>query len=291
MPNDQTTSTVAPQESQDDSLVEDYVSNDQAEAPLNEEEVNSETTEQEKTPDNDENSDEGAQSQTRESARKPTEQGKDTSKDEYTIAGQKYSSFDDAVKAINRISGDNTRIVGEYRELEQRFQQREEQFSAVEEKLREALEANQQWERYFKSGKEEDRPSADIRSVAREEFQKMRSQEQEEALYAKHLNEAQELEKDPLFKQLEPKMIEIVKEIERVGGNFRKISPKKIFEMARGAVNGNSKPIDEVVQDEVRKQIAKGEAKKIVGGNGKKSSIMEQRLPASEVDEYISEVT
>ena len=221
----------------------------------------------------------------------PTEQGKDTSKDEYTIAGQKYSSFDDAVKAINRISGDNTRIVGEYRELEQRFQQREEQFSAVEEKLREALEANQQWERYFKSGKEEDRPSADIRSVAREEFQKMRSQEQEEALYAKHLNEAQELEKDPLFKQLEPKMIEIVKEIERVGGNFRKISPKKIFEMARGAVNGNSKPIDEVVQDEVRKQIAKGEAKKIVGGNGKKSSIMEQRLPASEVDEYISEVT
>lgn len=291
MQNDQTTSTVAPQESHDDSLVEDYVSNDQAEEQPNEEEVNSETTEHQKTAVNDEKSEDSAQAQNRKTARTITDQGKDGAKDEYVVAGQKYSSFDDAVKAVNKISGENTRIVGEYKQLETTLQQRNQEFSAIEDKLHEALEANQQWEQYFKSGKEEDRPSTDVRSVAREEYQKMRSQEQEEQLYTKHLDEAKELEKEPLFKELEPKMIEIIQEIEKVGGNFRKISPKKIFEMARGSMKANSKPMDEVVQEEVRKQIAKGEAKKIVGGNGKKPSITEQYNPASEVDEYISEVT
>lgn len=291
MPNDQATSTVVPQESQDDSIVEGYVSNDQAQAPLTEEKVNSETTEEQKTLDNDEKSEDTAQSKDRKTARTTTDQGKDGSKDEFIIAGQKYSSFDDAVKAINRISGDNTRIVGEYKQLEQKFQEQEENITAIEDKLREALEANQQWEQYHKSGKEEDRPNVDARSVAREEYQKMRSEEQENEILTKHYHEAQELEKDPLFKELEPKMIEIVKEIERVGGNFRKISPHKIFEMAQGANKNNAKPIDEVVQDEVRKQIAKGEAKKIVGGNGKKPSITESYSPASEVDEYINEVT
>jgi hypothetical protein len=104
MQNDQTTSTVAPQESHDDSLVEDYVSNDQAEEQPNEEEVNSETTEHQKTAVNDEKSEDSAQAQNRKTARTITDQGKDGAKDEYIVAGQKYSSFDDAVKAVNKIS-------------------------------------------------------------------------------------------------------------------------------------------------------------------------------------------
>lgn len=288
MQNDQATSINMPQESQDDSLVEEYVSNDQAEASLNEEKVNSEITEEQKTPENDENSEEGAQSQDRESARKTADQKKDTSDGEYMIAGQKYRTLDEAVKAINRISGDNTRIVGEYNQLKDQFQEQGTVINDLQEKIHDLIEANQQWEQYFKSGKDEDRPAEDVRSVAREEFQKLRSQEQEEQLYSKHFEEAKEMEKEPLFKELEPKMIEIVKEIEAAGGNFKKISPRKIFKWARKA---EEKPIDEVVQDEVRKQIAKGEAKKIVGGNGKKPSIVERTNPASEVDEYINEVT
>lgn len=288
MQNDQATSANMPQESQDDSLVEEYASNDQAEASLNEEKVNSETTEDQKTSENDENSDDGAQSQDRESARKTADNKKDTTDEEYVIAGQKYPTFEEAVKAINRISGDNTRIVGEYNQLKEQFQEQGTVVNGLQEKIHELVEANQQWEQYFKSGKEEDRPNEDVRSVAREEFQKMRSQEQEQELYSKHLNEARELQDEPLFKELEPKMIEIIQEIEMAGGNYRKISPRKIFKWAREA---EDKPIDEVVQDEVRKQIAKGEAKKIVGGNGKKPSIVERTTPASEVDEYINEVT
>src|SRR3990167_5085439 len=85
---------------------------------------------------------------------------------EFEVAGKKYTTFDEAVKAVNRISGDNTRISGNVSKLNSEKAELESKLSETSALLEKFKEANQLWQKHFDGdGDRPDTSKLDIESL------------------------------------------------------------------------------------------------------------------------------
>lgn len=201
----------------------------------------------------------------------------------YEVAGKTYESFDEAVTAIKKIAGDNTRMAGELKSLQTQVQE-------YETKYNQAVDYNQQWQKYYE-GKGEAPPAVaeDIEAVvakvlAKQENDKSRAQLQTQ--YAKEL-ESLPAEKD--YADVYPIMLDLAN---RLGNEISKISPKELFLSARGIKNGNAAPnpsIDKVVADTKEKAAKKAAAAKVMGGGKGRSPAKVEEPISPELANYFGQ--
>jgi len=175
---------------------------------------------------------------------------------EYEVAGKTYKTFKEAQEAIKRIAGDNTRMAGELKALQQ---QRDE----AESKFQEALKANKEWQDYFENPDKNVAPPA-VKQLVKEALAEEEEKKQTISLQKQYADEIESLPKEPDFHEVYPFFKGLAEEL---GDNIKKISPLKLYKMARGLVK-EDKPLGDTIKA-IEKNIAtKKEAAKVVGGGG-----------------------
>lgn len=213
-----------------------------------------------------------------------TSEDEDKSKDEeesleFMIAGQKYTDIAEAARAINRISGDNTRLAGDIISLNERLQQHEQENETLKKKI-------QEWQDYYDAGDEEaKRPDTpDVAETVRKIITEEKQQEQNEKIREQFKTELDSLTGEKDYSVVLPHMLALAKDL---GDAVQKISPTKLYKMARTIAKGDdSEEVLEIAQEMAKekttKALNKDKANKVIGGNGKKSpSIMSDETPLS----------
>jgi hypothetical protein len=201
---------------------------------------------------------------------------------EYEVAGKKYQTFNEAREAIKRIACDNTRMAGELKTLQQ---QRDEN----ETKFQEALKANKDWQEYFDNPEKNTAPPA-VKQIVKEALAEEEEKKQTASLQKQYADEIETLPKEPDFNEVYPIFKGLAEEL---GDNIKKISPAKLFKMARGLLPSGEKTDDKKPIDELSKTIEKNiatkkEAAKVAGGGGgKANATMEEVSP--EVADYFEQ--
>jgi len=206
---------------------------------------------------------------------------------EYIIAGRKYNNLTDALKAVNRITGDNTRLAGEIKALE-------EQVRDAEDKYKEALEANKAWSKYFE-GKGE-MPKQDLKKIVQEVFEENHAQQTQKEIKSQYGAEMEEVKgeianisesDEELALDIQNKMLEIGN---RLGKEINKISPKELYAMAKGMLEKITPEAKELIKETEKKTIAKQTARKIIGGVKNKSSVKSAEEVSPELANYLGQI-
>lgn len=194
----------------------------------------------------------------------------------YEVAGKTYKSFDEATKAIKRIAGDNTRLSGELIKLQKQV---EEKTKAYEE----AKQANLEWQKLYEENENPDHEKQIEKAVEKVLDLKEQTKSQEE-LKGKYQQEIDALPDEPDYDTVYPVMMELATEL---GDNVVKISPNKLFKMARGIVS-DSKPITKTIKETEEKIVARQHASKVIGGSSNRSSATQADL-SPEVADYLKQ--
>lgn len=276
MPSDQ-----AQPEAQAESVltgVEDYFGVDQA----------VEATSAEKVSPDSQGTKEAVADETKENASDKTEV-KETSKAEdakeddkkvappetYEVAGTKYTTLQDAIAAVNRINGDNTRLAGESKQFKEQAVELKTQVQTLETLLKDYKDANAEWQKYYDGeGDKPDVSKAEIQELITKKVNEIKQTEKE--LFTKQQFEAEldDVFAEPDFETVKPFFTELVNEYD----GTPKVSPKKLYERARVLskkdVLKDTVDIEKMAEELANKKLAKLEAAKSsasAGGSSHKS--------------------
>lgn len=226
----------------------------------------------------------------------------DPAQETWEVAGKVYKTFEEASAAIRKVAGDNARMAGEIKKLDELKAERD----AAKAQAEEAVAANQEWARYFEQKSRGENPpepeSAQAKTVeqAVEQVLAMREQKKSDAeLAAQYQTELTELPNNSDYEKVYPVMMELA---EKLGPNLRKISPKMLYKMARAvqdeqpqgsAPQGDDKsgettePVNKVVKKTEERVHAQHAASKIVGGNKRSSSAKPEPEISPELAAYM----
>jgi len=186
--------------------------------------------------------------------------------EEFEVAGKKYSSFEEAVKVVNSISGDNTRLAGELKQFKN-------QNSSLQEKLDEASVVNQAladqikaWEAYNR-GELDEIPNSFVDQFQKIEQQKKEKQTERENTEFSTLAKQQidDIYQEPDFETYRETFIEMIK----LMPDNVKIEPETIYQWSKDRVNGKKKDntdIEKIVEQRVKQELAKIASAKTAGG-------------------------
>ncbi len=286
MPNDQTQTSVETTESQPSDEVLALLGQDQAVEPTVQEEVTpesepvkTEVVEEEETNPSEEESEESEESGDEPETKEESDEAKKESH-EFLIAGVKYNDISEATKAINRISGDNTRLAGDVNSLTNQLSQKDQELQTLQAKVKE-------WQDFYDNGEEGKKPDeVSVEDKVRKVIQEERKQEQDRLVQTQFQSELDALPSEPDYSVVLPHMLELAN---KLGDTVRTISPKTLYQMARGiAKTGDTEKVLDTankIADEKTKKIASREqARKVIGGNARKSpSIMKEEPISPEV--------
>jgi len=265
-------------QAQDQTELDESQIDGEADNEESQEKDDSEETEDNKTDDKD--SDDGEADDSEDDANSEDQ--------EYVVAGKKFNNLTDALKAVNRISGDNTRLAGEVKALE-------EQVRDHEEKYKKAVEANKAWQSYFE-GKGE-MPKQNLKDIAREIFEEKHAEDSAKELKAQYSAEMEEVKAE--LAELAEEDEEGAKEIQdemytignKLGKDINKISPGELLKMAKGMLNKITPEAKNLIKDIEKRTVAKTAAKKIVGGAKNKASVHGQQEMSPELANYLKQVS
>lgn len=212
---------------------------------------------------------EDSEDKTGEEPEKTDDEPEDSKKEsqEFLIAGVKYTDFSKAVEAVNRISGDNTRLAGDLNLANRQLSQKDEDIKALSQTIEE-------WQKFYDDGELGDRPEGpDIKQIARQIVQEERAREQEEQKKAQINQEIDELSNEKDYETVLPHMQELAQEL---GDSIKNISPKRLYRMARAIARGDEpneilETAQKMADEKTKTEANKEKARKIIGGNGKKS--------------------
>lgn len=193
----------------------------------------------------------------------------------FLIGGTEYDNIEAAAVAINRINGDNTRLSGDVKRLNQEVVQKDEDIATLKAKIKE-------WQDYYdgdetgESPKDKVNVTEEVQKALKAERDKKAAAEQAEAEQQRQAQYSQELEtiqKEPDYAKVLPKMQSLAAEL---GDAVIKIPPKRLFAMARAELNsedvkGVLDTADELAKDKVTREENRKKATKVIGGNARKS--------------------
>lgn len=199
----------------------------------------------------------------------PEEEPKEDTEEsqEFVVAGVKYTGLDKAIEAVNRISGDNSRLAGAVNSLEKQLAQKDEDIETLKAKVKE-------WQEYYDSDGEEEKPSeVDISEKVKQALREEKQREQEEQTKSQFRTELAELEQEKDYTVVLPHMTQLAKDL---GESVKNVSPKKLYRMAKSIAYGDdSKAVletaEKIAEQKVSKEINKAKAKNIIGGSARKS--------------------
>lgn len=210
---------------------------------------------------------------------------------EIEVAGTKYATIEEAVKAVNRINGDNTRLSGETKSLRKEKTELQSKVESLEKLLSDYKKANEEWQKYYEDGGEKpDNTKVDIEELIDKKVKDIKAQESKIAQTERFNAELDEVFADPEFETVKPFFQELVDEYDGVP----KVSPKKLYERAKVLskkdVLKESLDIDKMIEERAEKKLAQKEAAKaatVSGGSTKPSDAFEGMSP--EVAEYFKQ--
>lgn len=290
--SDQTQTAGEPAESQASEEVLALLGEDQSTEVNGTEEVTAETETVETDPEQEEaNPTKEEAEQSEEESSENDEETKDDAEEpekesqEFLVAGVKYTDINEAAKAINRISGDNTRLAGDVNSMKNQLQQREDELKKLNAKVAE-------WEKFYEEGEEGDRPDkANIDQKVREILQEERQKDKADQVKDQYRAELSDIQNEKDYSIVLPYMLQLADEL---GDAVQSISPKKLYRMARGVVQGDDssevlKTAEKLAEQKIQKQANKEKAKKIIGGNSQKSpSIVKESEVSPELEALLS---
>lgn len=210
----------------------------------------------------------------KDSAAKPDEEKaeKDTSKT-FEVAGVKYDKYEDAVKAVNRISGENSRLAGDKKTLEQKASAAEEKLTSLSQLLEDYKKANEEWQKYYEEGGEKpDNTKVNLEAEIDKALEIREKRKAEISAKQQFSAEIDAIVQEPDWKDVKPFFEELVNEYEGVP----KVAPKKLYDRARLAFkaaqpNSNLKDADDIqklIDEGVKKGLAKREISKAPAASG-----------------------
>ena len=202
---------------------------------------------------------------------------------EYEVAGKIYKTFNEAVAAVKSIAGDNTRITGDNTRLATEVQELQQQRDEANAKYEEALRVNKEWQEYFKNPEDKVAPPA-VKQLVKEALKEEKEVEQNVNLAKTYAAEIEALPQEKDFKEVYPIFKGLAEEL---GENLKKVSPSKLFKMARGLLadnqsatpplvkpaNPNDKSAEELSKDMEKNIALRKEAGKVAGGGGTKGNV------------------
>ncbi len=200
---------------------------------------------------------------------------------EFEVAGKKYSTLAEAVKAVNRISGDNTRISGDLKSLRKEKTDLESKVEGLEKLLSDYKEANEKWQKYYEEGGDKpDETKVNLEEIIEKKLEEREKRKEQSKTKQQFNDELDEIFKEEDFNEVQPFFKELVDEFDGVP----KVSPKKLYERARNNLKlskGSNElkdieSIDKMVDERVQKELAKREAAKAnpaSGGSSPKESV------------------
>jgi len=281
----------------DESKDENVNSDEKEETP----EENTSETEDNKTTDKDDTDEEKDKSEadTEEIPKEEVEEEEESEDDKdksntpkvYKIGGQEFKTPEEAIERATSVHGDNSRLVGEVKKLTEGVSNFQQQLDDKDSKIKELQEANEKWQK-FNDGDIDEKPDevkppeVDIKKLVKETI----TQEREEQTIAEKAEqfktEAEELKEILGIEKHVPVMHKILDNY--FGGDSSKISPKELYNMSIGFFKNESPSIDDAVEDLKKKESAKDAAKKVVGGNAKKSGSIKKEELSPEIADYFN---
>lgn len=224
------------------------------------------------------------------------EEGEDTSKDaaqptEFEVAGTKYSTLEEAVKAVNRINGDNTRLSGETKALRKEKNELASKTESLEKLLDDYKKANLEWQKYYEDGGDKpDTSKIDIEKAIEKKVSEIKEKEKLIDLKTQYDNELDEIFAEPDFEQVKSVFEELVNEYD----GLPKVSPKKLYErakiLAKKDLLKEGLDIEKMVDERVQKKLNQKEASKTSNDSGGSSDTVDPLKGLSpEVAEYFKQ--
>lgn len=221
----------------------------------------------------------------------------DAQPDKFEVAGRTYETYEEAVEAVNKINGHNTKLSGDVKSLTKEKIELETKMSELEGLLDKYQEANKQWQAFYESGEPEDKPKQsmeDIDRLVEQKVKQIKTQERDIERKTQFAVELDEIFENDDFVKVQPFFEELLNEFEGVP----KANPKTLYKRAQALYkdslsNGEMKDIDsinEMVEERVKKELAKREASKgnsASGGGGEPKT--EQQVPP-EVADYFAQL-
>jgi hypothetical protein len=209
--------------------------------------------------------------------------------DEYEVAGKKYSSLEEAIKAVNSISGANSQLAGELKSKSRQLNEANEKVVEITKLLEDYKIANEAWAKYYEGeGAKPDSTKENIEAEIMRVVENLDKKKSEKAQKEQYQTELDEIFSSEDIQDVLPVFKELVDEY----GDSPKVSPKKLYERARTLVKGSKTDLSKEVEERVRKELAKKEAVKgsgTSGGSTKNEDPLEELSP--EIADYIKSNT
>ena len=225
---------------------------------------------------------------------KKSEKKDDAQPTEFEVAGTKYSTFDDAIKAVNRINGDNSRLVGDNKTLKAETAELQNNLKEISKLMESYKEANQAWKDYYENGGDKpDETTVKIEETITKKLKEADEQKKTIALTEQYDKEMDEILAKPDYEEIKPFLIELIDEYKQDGIKTR-ISPLKLYarakKLAQKEPSADDIDIDKLAEEKAEKLLAKREAAKNgseAGGAGKETT--KKELPP-EVADYFNTI-
>lgn len=195
----------------------------------------------------------------------------------YKVAGKEYASFEEATKAINRISGDNTRLAGDLNKARQEAAVHESKVTELTKLLNDFQVANKAWQDYFeKKGDKPDTSSTDITTLVRKTVEEQEQQRNQATLKVQYQTELDEVFQEDDIKDVMPYFKALVDEYD----GQPKVSPKILYKRARAQYrfelaekrSGDPDEFDKEVEAAAQRKVAKQAATKVSGAGGQRAA-------------------
>lgn len=205
----------------------------------------------------------------------------------YLVAGREVP-LEEAIKLVNSISGDNTRLAGAVKEFQQKALQEQQEREKIAKELEEARTKLKSWDDY---GTTPEAPT-DIAKVVEQVKQELTKEQQQKTMQerqASYTAELDELVNFADYTKVLPKMQEIAEEL---GDKLHSVSPKKLYKMARGLLDeptSVSATVEKMVAHKTAAELAKQNAKKVVGGGSSNEIPVKEEDISPEVQAYFNQ--
>jgi len=181
--------------------------------------------------------------------------------------------LEEAIKLVNSISGDNTRLAGEYKKTHADLEKAQRELEAAQERLK-------NWEEY---GTTTEKPPEDNLPKIVEQVKQSLLQEERQKTFTSELDEIASFAD---YTKVLPKMQELAEEL---GDKLTNVSPKKLYKMARGLIDepqSFSATAEKIAAQKTAAELAKINAKKVVGGGSSTDIKPEEEKVSPEVAAY-----
>lgn len=227
-----------------------------------------------------------------EKADKPKEGKVAETPTEFEVAGRKYATIEKAIEAVNSINGNNSRLVGNVKELKEEKTTLTTRVAELEKLLSDYKSANEDWQKYYDEGGDKpDETKVNLEEAIVRTLDEREKRGKEATTKAQYSTELDEILKEDDFEQVKTFFEDLMSEYDGVP----KVGPKKLYERARKEYKqslGNDElkdieSMDKLVNERVIKELAKREAGKgtsASGGSAKNDDSYAKMSP--EVAEY-----